>query len=173
MRYTKKIERALLAQIEKEPDRPIILPEWAYWKDDPSPWIYVGGQPIRLIRYLYTIWVGEVPDHAGIRNPPGVDPRNVNPFLAAVTPTRKSHFTCPRGHRYTDADYIPGVGQQCQQCKAEKRANRRPNVGDINREKTTCPQGHTLVLRKNGKRKCYECPRNQTAAYRQRQKEKQ
>ncbi len=172
MRYSAAIEAQILAQIVREPNRAIILPEWAYWKGDPQPWVYIDQMPTRLIRHLYGLVVGDLhPDH-GLVNPPGVDPRNVNPRLAEVTPTRTARVVCPNGHRYTGDDYIAGVGQRCQTCRAGKLLG-RPNVGEINKAKTTCPQGHKLIRRKDGKRRCRECPAAREKARRERLKENQ
>lgn len=165
MRYNPEIEAKILAQIAREPDRAIVLPEWAYWKDDPQPWIYVDQIPTRLIRHLYGLMVGELhPDH-GLTNPPGIDPRNVNPRLAIVKPTRGSKLSCPKGHRYTENDYREGVGNRCQTCHAEKLLG-TPGVDAINRAKTHCPQGHKLVKRSNGRRRCMECGRDRERARR-------
>lgn len=173
MRYTPEIEAMILAQIARTPDREIILPDWAYWKGDPQPWVYIKRMPTRLMRHLYQLVVGELhPDH-GLVNPPGVDPRNVNPRLAVLTPTRQSRTVCTKGHRYTGDDYIEGVGHQCQTCRAEKQLGKKPNQGDLNRAKTTCPKGHELVKRPNGKRRCRECHADRERARRQKMKENQ
>lgn len=171
MRYSTAIEARILAQIEQTPRQQIILPSWAYWKGDPQPWVYIDQIPTRLVRHLYGLVVGELhPDH-GLVNPPGVDPRNVNPRLAVVTPTRRAKVECPNGHRYTGDDYIEGVGQRCQTCRAAKLLGGL-SAAAKNRAKTTCPQGHKLVKRPGGKRRCYECARERERERRARMKEK-
>lgn len=169
MRYSRKVERAIVAQIEREPSRPVILPDWAYWKGDPQPWVYLDSQPIRLARHLYGLLVGELPPGAGLRNPPEIDQRNVNPHLMVVTPSRGARITCPNNHRYTEDDYIEGVGHRCQTCRAQRLLG-TPDVATINRAKTHCPKNHPLVKRKKGPRRCLECPREATRAWRENQK---
>lgn len=173
MRYTPEIEAQILAQIVREPDRAIILPRWAYWAGDPQPWVYIDRMPTRLIRHLYGLVVGELhPDH-GLTNPPGVDPRNVNPRLAVVTPSRRSKVVCQNGHRYTGDDYIENVGHECQTCRADRMLGKGMNVGQINKAKKTCPQGHKLVRRPNGKRRCFECDAARARARRAREREEE
>lgn len=174
MKYNRQIEKAILEQIRKEPGRPIILPDWAYWKGDPQPWVYIDGMPTRLIRHLYDLVVGNIhPDH-GLVNPPEIDPRNVNPHLAKLTPTRKSKLVCPKGHRYTGDDYVDGVGNQCQTCRADKLLG-TPSVADKNRAKKKCPAGHRYTKKntirlKSGRRRCRICHAEQNAALRERKK---
>lgn len=167
MRYTPEIEERLVAQIESAPTKALVLPDWAYWEGGDVPWIYMDGEPTPLPRHLHGVIIRALPDHVGLRNPPEVHARNVNPYLMVVTPTRKSEVACPKGHRYTADDYRPGRGNRCGQCRAEKLLG-TPSPIDINRAKTVCPQGHDLVKRPNGRRRCLECPRAQQAAYRAR-----
>lgn len=169
MRYTPTIEQKIIEQIRATPDRPVILPEWAYWEGQNQPYVYIDAMPTPLIRHLYGLLIEVPPDEVGVTNPPGVDPRNVNPFLAVVTPSRLARPACAKGHIYTEADWIDGVGHQCQACRAE-RLSGQPSVSDINRAKTHCPKGHpytkenTIHLR-SGRRRCKVCHREQQAAY--------
>ena len=165
MRYNPEIEARILAQIAREPDRAIVLPEWAYWKGDPQPWIYVNQIPTRLARHLYGLVVGELNPDRGLVNPPEVDRRNVNPRIMVVTPAKRSKLFCHQGHRYTAADYRDGVGNRCQTCHEEKLLG-TPGVDAINRAKTTCPRGHKLIKQHNGKRRCKECGRDRERARR-------
>lgn len=172
MRYTAQIEAQILDQIEATPDCAVILPDWAYWKSFDQPWVYVDAVPTPLMRRLYVLVVGDLDPGQGLVNPPGVDPRNVNPLLAVVTPTRRSRSTCPNGHPYTDEDYIEDVGHRCQACRAARLLG-TPSVADVNRAKTSCPKGHplvkgNLVKLKNKRRKCLICHREQQAEYRKR-----
>lgn len=169
MRYNEAIERQIIAQITREPDRPVVLPDWAYWEGVDVAYIYVDRYPVPLIHYLREMLIGDVDETKGVANPPSIPARNVNPYLGIVTPTPKSRPTCPAGHFYTEADYFPGVGHRCQACREDKLKG-TPSVADVNRQKTHCPQNHILVRRKNGRRRCFECPREQTAAYRRRKK---
>ena len=83
MRYSSEIEAMILAQIVRTPDKEIILPDWCYWEGDPQPWVYIDRMPTRLMRHLYQLVVGELHPNHGLVNPPGVDPRNINPRLAS------------------------------------------------------------------------------------------
>lgn len=166
MRFTPEIERKIVDQITREPGRPVILPDWAYWKGVDVAYIYVERMPVPLIHYLREILIGDVTEDQGVANLPDTPARNVNPYLAVVTPTRTARPACPAGHAYTEADYFPGVGHRCQTCRVAKLKG-TPSVADANRAKTTCPEGHRLVKRSNGRRRCLECPRRQSAAYRQ------
>ena len=180
MRYTAEIEDAILAQIRATPERPVVLPDWAYWNGKNTPYVYVDGKPTPLPRRLYRIAVGPLNPGHGLANPAGVPARNVNPLVMKRMLTRSAKAECPNGHEYTDEDYAPGKGYRCRTCAAERpqQSRRQPRTGgpnpvEVNRAKTVCPQGHTLVMRPNGRRRCYECPRARQAAYRARQKEKQ
>lgn len=173
MRYSPEIEAMILAQIVRTPDKEIILPDWAYWEGDPQPWVYIDRMPTRLMRHLYQLVVGELHPNHGLVNPPGVDPRNINPRLAVLTPARRAKLQCPRGHLYTGDDYIEGVGHRCQTCRAEKQLGKKPTQGDLNRAKTHCPLGHEYTRRGNGKRRCPTCHREAERDRRQKIKESQ
>lgn len=168
MRYTAKIEAKILAQIAAEPDRELILPAWAYASGD-QPLIYHGGKPVKLARRLYEKTIGPIPLGAGLKLQPGRDPRNVNPHHFVLTASPHTRVTCPNNHPYTDQDWT-GTGYRCHVCREEKNLG-TPSVADINAAKTHCPKNHLLVLRPNGRRRCLECPREQQARYRARQKE--
>ena len=169
MRYTPEIEQKILAQIAATPDAEVILPDWAYWKGIDQPWIYLDSMPIPLVKVLYADLVGPIPEGAGLQPRPGTSRRSVNPHLWQLVPTPKSRAECPNGHPYTEDDYIPGVGHRCLTCRAAKLLGTESPI-DKNRKKTTCPKGHKLVKRKNGRRRCLECPREQTARWRAKQK---
>jgi hypothetical protein len=165
VRYTPQIEQRILAQIAATPEAEIILPDWAYWEGVDQPWIYVDSMPMPLVRVLYERVIGALSPEAGLQPKPGTSRRSVNPHLWVQTPTLRARAVCPNGHVYTDDDWIEGVGHRCQTCRADKLLG-TPSAIDVNRAKTTCPQGHALVRRKNGRRRCLECPRAQTAAWR-------
>ena len=133
MRYTQEIEQGLLEQIAKEPLRPIVLPDWAYWADGRAV-IHVGSIRVPLIRHLYGLVNDHVlPDWMGLRNAPGVPPRNVNPNLAQPLPRARSRFFCPYGHRFTPEDFT-GVRHVCHVCleshppKPPKKKPGRPPI---------------------------------------------
>lgn len=169
MRYSKAIERKIIEQLIAEPERDTILPSWAYASGN-QPVIYHGGKPVKLARHLYEKIVGPIPDGAGLKLEPGHDPRDVNPHHFVVTGSPHVRLTCPNNHRYTDQDRTED-GYRCHVCREEKNLG-TPSVSDVNAAKTHCPKNHVLVLRTNGRRRCMECPREQQARYRVRQKEK-
>lgn len=179
MRYTEEIERGIIEQIQKEPDRPIVLPDWAYWGDTDSCYILVDGYWTPLMRHLFEMLIQPLPEQVGLANPPGVPKRNVNPRLAVVLATRHSRAACPKGHAFSADDYRPGVGYRCKVCReAWRKENLKgtPSVADINRAKTHCPNGHplergNLIHLRDGRRKCRTCHRDTQARYRARKKE--
>lgn len=164
MRYTPEIEAALVAQIEAEPDRQIVLDDSNYWAGLNTPWIYRDGLPEPLPRVLYELTIGALPESAGLSPLPGTHPRNVNPHQWVVTPARRARAHCPNQHLYTEDDWIENVGHRCQTCRAMRLMGTMSPI-DINRSKRVCPQGHDLVKRKNGRRRCKQCPRDQQARY--------
>jgi hypothetical protein len=169
MRYSPETEQMIVEQIEREPEREVILPDWAYWEGSDTPWVYIEGMPRRLVVVLYERLIRGLPEGAGLARKPGTHPRNINPFLYQVMPSPHVRATCANDHVYTTEDYIEGVGYRCQTCRAAKLLGTDSPV-DLNRKKTKCPKGHALVLRKNGRRRCLECPRAQQAAYAARKK---
>lgn len=169
MKYTDEIEKTLLTTIQHEPEKELILPEWAY-RGANQPVIYRGGKTIRLVRHLYENLIGPLDPNQGLAQQPGHNPRNVNPHHWVPTATRHTRLVCPNGHRYTGADMTPD-GHRCRQCHDDKLLG-TPGTADVNRAKTHCPKNHLLVKRPNGKRRCLECPREQSRAYRAAQKEK-
>lgn len=162
MRWTPEIEQRILAQIERTPDREVILPDWAYWKGLHQPWVYIDSMPTPLVRVLYERVIGAIPDGMGLQPKPGTSRRSVNPHLWVLVPTPRSHAACPNGHEYDEGDWIEGVGHRCQACRAARLLG-KPTIAEINRKKTTCPKGHALVKRPNGRRRCLECPREDAA----------
>lgn len=179
MRYSAEIEAKIIAQIEAEPDREVILPDWAYWKGVDTPWVYIEGLPKPLVHVLYERVIGVIPDRAGLTPRPGTDRRNVNPHLWLLMPYAKDRIArpvCPNGHEYTDADWKPGVGHRCQACRALKLLG-TPNAADLNKAKTHCPAGHplkgkNLINLKNGRRKCRICHADTQARYAARKRKK-
>lgn len=172
------MEEALLAQIEREPDRPIVLPDWAYWKEGDTAYVDRRGERISLLRHLYEMRVQRLGYTDGLANDIGVPARNVNPLLAVVLPTRWSKVACPKcGTRYRDEDYTPNVGQRCHACaerrRQEREKNRGQNAGQRNKAKTHCPSGHpytkenTIRLR-SGRRRCRTCHTDRMRLYRER-----
>lgn len=170
MRYNKQTEATIVEQIKAAPDRPVILPDWAYRNGEVT--VTVDGVRTRLHRRMYELLIQPLPDHVGLRNPPGVDPRNVNPHLCVLLRSRKAHTTCRNGHVYTDEDWVPGVGHRCNTCR-KKGQKGTPSPPQINAEKTHCPAGHEYTREntmryRNGKRRCRTCNKAQQVAYRNR-----
>ncbi len=172
MRYSASIEASILDAIAENPTAEVILPEWCYWQGVSQPWIYLDQRPVRLIRHLYSTLIDDLPESSGLAMLPGVNPKNVNPHLAAVTPTRRSRAACPKGHLYDPGDFDPKSGKQsCQECRAERALGESPT--ELNRQKTHCPRGHpytkgNLVKLASGRRRCLICHREQQAEYRSR-----
>lgn len=174
MRWTPEIEAALLEQIKATPDREVILPDWASWKGTAQPRVFVDGFPEPVIRYMHEKLIGPLKVEQGVVNGPGVDQRNVNPFIGFVVPSRHAKSHCTKGHRYHPEDWTPGVGHRCEACHQE-RLTGKPDAVELNRSKTHCPQGHEYTKKnttklKSGRRRCRTCAREQSAAYRLRQK---
>lgn len=173
MKYTPQMEQMILTQIEHEPEREIILPDWCYWTGTDACYIHRDGERIRLVYHLYEVLIGALPMGAGLSPAPGTQKRNVNPHLYSVVPKPGVRAACPiAGHEYSEQDWIPGVGHRCHACR-EARKSGNPSPSEINREKTHCPKGHALVKRKNGTRRCLPCPREAERERRKRMKEKQ
>lgn len=171
MKYTAEIEKALIAQITTEPNREVILPDWAYGKGSDQPVAYLKGRQVRLSRLLYEKIIGPLPEDVGLKMPPSLNPRNVNPHLFVVTASPHTRLACPNGHEYTAADWTP-TGHRCTTCRTANN-NGEPSVADINSAKTHCPQGHplskgNLIRLKSGRRRCRNCHRETQARYRAR-----
>jgi hypothetical protein len=173
MRYTQEIEEAIVAQIQREPEREVILPDWCYWKGIDTPWIYREQIPTRLVVVLHERLIGALPEGAGLARKPGTDPRNVNPHLWVVVPGPRARAVCDNGHEYGQDDWIEGVGHRCQTCRAERALRRegsgQPSPAAVNRAKTHCPQEHeytpeNTIRLKSGRRRCKTCHRQQQAA---------
>jgi hypothetical protein len=177
MRYTPEIEEKIVAQIKAQPEREVILPDWAYWKGFDTPWVYVGGLPTPLPRVLYERVIEALPEGAGLSPRPGTHRRNVNPYLYLVTPSPRHRGYCAAGHIFTDADWNEKRQRfVCQVCRAERLLH-TPSPADTNRAKTHCPRGHplsgkNLVNLKNGKRRCRICHAETQARYAARKQKK-
>lgn len=170
MRYTAEIEGKIIAAVNAAPDRDLILPDWAYWKGDNQPYVYVDGMPVRLARVLYRKIIGPLSDDQGLAPGLGMHPRNVNPHRFVVTASPHQRAVCPNGkHEYTEEDRQDDGSMRCHQCYAATLTGGL-NPAQINAAKTTCPEGHDLVLRPNGRRRCLECPRAAQRDYARRRK---
>lgn len=172
MRYNAEIEATIIAQIQETPDKPIILPDWAYGMLN-QPIVYRNSQPVRLARVLYEKLIGPLPESKGLRQGPGVHIRNINPYLFVVTASPRTPAECPNGHAYSKKDKTPN-GYKCHICH-ESHLLGTPNPIQLNAKKKRCPKGHkyeegNLVNLKNGRRRCKKCHAATQARLRARKK---
>lgn len=162
MKWPDDLERKVLAQITAEPDRCIFA-------DENEPLIYPDGLTMRLSRYLWVRFRGELPrekfllrrcDTFGCFNPYHRD---------AIEATRPPRERCPNNHEYDPATDLPGR-LRCAVCAAARLERRRrtydPLAGLRNADKTHCPRHHRLTggnvylwVDRLGRthRKCREC----------------
>lgn len=178
MILTPEIETLILDAIKKHPDSPIVLPDFCYWRGRDQPVVYIDSLPESLSRVLYKKVIGPLDYGQHLLLKEGVTKRNVNPYLFTVETRIKRGHVCPNGHEYANGNEMPeNRGRwRCRKCYMDWLERGRtgeggPNVGDINRAKVTCPEGHplegdNLQILKNGKRRCAQCHRDQMAWYR-------
>lgn len=174
MRLTPEVEELVLEQLRVHPERALVLPDWAYWKGQNQPVVYVAGLPVRLNRYLYEKVIGPLEYSTRLLPRAGVHPKNVNPhlFIAAAGQTRGD--TCPNGHSYAGNEMPDNKGGwRCQTCYLawlDRHSNGGQNIGQINGAKTHCPKNHryagdNLMILRNGRRRCRQCNRDQSRKY--------
>lgn len=172
MRLTSEIETALLERIDRHPERAIVMPEWAYWKGQDQPIIYVDGLPMRLNRYLYAKAIGPLDFATKLIAREGVSKQNVNPHLFIAEPGRSRGETCPNGHAYAGNEMPDNsMGWRCATCYRtwrERHSLGRRNAGQLNAAKTHCPKlhpysGDNLMIQSDGRRRCRICNAEQSA----------
>ena len=165
MILTKEIEEKIIASIEAAPDKPAILPSFAYAKDG-RVIVLVDRLPIDLHRHLHNVMIRPLGYHERMHQRENVDPRNVNPYLFTVVAGHRSPKThCSKGHAYEGNEAPPNSrGYRCATCYRDSYTV----VGAIpNGEKTHCPADHeytpenTRISR--GRRICLACDRPRTA----------
>jgi hypothetical protein len=174
VKLTPELEQLIVDRIRFEPNRAIVLPEWAYWKGHDQPVIYVDHLPVRLSRYLYEKLIGPLDFATNLSLPAHVHPKNVNPYLFVAQPGRKRGLSCPQGHAY-EGNEMPdnAMGWRCRTCYVawcERHSNGGQNAGQRNARKTHCPQGHpysgeNLMIQSNGRRRCRACNNEQSRAH--------
>jgi hypothetical protein len=174
MKLTAEMEALVLEQIERHPERAIILPDWCYWKGQDQPIVYVDRLPVRLSRYLYEKVIGPLDYATVLVRRDGVPERNVNPLLFIAEPGRKRGQACPNGHAYAGNEMPDNaMGWRCRTCYlawCEVHSQGGRNVGQINAAKTHCPAGHpysggNLMVLRNGRRRCRTCNNDQSRTY--------
>lgn len=182
MILTKEIETLILDAIEQHPDSPIVLPDFCYWKGREQPVVYVDSLPESLSRVLYRKLIGPLDYGQHLLLNEGVPKRNINPYLFTVEKRAKRGHVCPNGHPYAGGNEMPeNRGRwRCKICYREWTLRGRTggnggyNVGDLNRVKEYCPEGHPYnrenTQRVNGRRRCAQCHREQMAMYRARRR---
>jgi len=175
MILTDGIHRQILAAIKRDPKRALVLPDFCYWKGRNQPVVYIDDIPENLARVLYRELIGPLDYSQTLALRPGIDPRNVNPYLFEVTQHRRRGSVCPNGHLYEGNEMPSNAGGwRCRICyQAWLAAHRKggQSVSELNRSKDTCPKGHpysgeNLVILRNGRRRCVTCHRDNMARYR-------
>lgn len=172
MILTPEIEQKIIGTIMEDPTVPTVLPEHAYGRDGRVV-VLVDGLPIDLHRHLHNVMIRPLGYHERMHRTPGVDPKNVNPYLFIIPLTTKSPAThCRKGHAYEGNEAPPNSrGYRCLTCLRDSR-----KTGTVaNRDKTQCPQGHdytdeNTIKGKDGRRRCRICKNTRNAAYMARQR---
>lgn len=172
-------ELAELVRIcRQHPKREVALPAALYSQVGGHPVVRMEIDGIRVLlhRWLFEQINEQVLGGDLLRRRPGVDPRNVNPFLfdriSRHAPVLRE--VCPNGHRYAAVGEVSGlVGVRCARCRSDRLARRRvgaPSQADLNRAKTHCPRNHeyteeNTLYRKSdkGARRCATCERDRMA----------
>ncbi|UDL15434.1 HNH endonuclease [Microbacterium phage Pepe25] len=174
MILTPEIEQKIIAVIEADPSKPVILPEHAYGRDGRVV-VLVDGIPIDLHRHLFNTLVRPLEHHERMWQTPKGDRRNVNPWIMEVVAGKKSPRThCNKGHAYKGNEAPPNTrGYRCLTCLRDSR--RQPDAGIANAAKTHCPQNHpytkaNTIVEKSGRRRCRTCKNSRNAAYMRRQR---
>jgi hypothetical protein len=179
MILTDPIHRQILAAIRREKKRPLVLPDFCYWKGRDQPIVYIDGLPDKLVRVLYRELIGPLDYHETLDLMPNVPARNVNPYLYTVRNSRRRGDTCPNGHPYEGNEMPSNTSRwRCRTCYEAWRAKHRKggeSVAVVNRAKDECPKGHpysgdNLQILRNGRRRCRICHRDNMARYRAEQK---
>ncbi len=172
MIYNAKVEAMIVAAIEADPAKAVVLPDHAYAKDGRVV-VLVDGLSIDLHRHLHNLLIRPLAPHERMWQAGG--DRNVNPHLFTVVAGRKSPNTqCPNGHDYAGNEAPPNSrGYRCRIClvASQRRANgSKPRI-----RKTHCPQNHEYTRKntikgKDGKRRCRTCRNARNAAYQRRRR---
>lgn len=177
MILTEPIHRQIVAAVQRDPRRPLLLPDFCYWKGRDQPVVYIDELPETLSHVLYRELIAPLDYTQSLALRPGVPKRNVNPYLFEVTEHRRRGSVCPNGHDYADNEMpTNSQGWRCATCYRAWRARNRSggqSVSAVNRAKDTCPFGHpyagtNLRITSSGRRRCRQCHRDNMARYRAR-----
>lgn len=161
---------AVIRTCEAHPSEVVRLPDWCYDKNGLAQ-VTVDGLRVVAHRFFYEKIRGPLDPRCTMKNISG-DPLNVNPllFLVSPTPGRGPSLTCPNNHVYAEVGELPIETYPRARCLACWRKahplveDRKPNAGDINRQKTHCPRGHEYTKQNTmrrpsdkGARRCRIC----------------
>lgn len=167
MILTPAIEQKIVAAIRANPDKPTILPDFAYAKDGRVV-VLVDRLPIDLHRHLHNLLIRPLEYHERMHQQPDIDPRNVNPHLFTVIAGAKSPAThCHKGHAYEGNEAPPNSrGYRCLTCYLDSLP--RDPAAVSNADKTHCPADHEYTpentrVDKSGRRRCLACERPRNA----------
>lgn len=175
MILTDGIHRQITAAIKRDRWRPLVLPDFCYWKGRDQPVVYVDELPEQLARVLYRELIGELDYSHSLRLLDGIPKRNVNPYLFEVTQHRRRGSVCPNGHDYAGNEMPSNSGgwrcRTCYEAWLERHRHGGQSVAEINRAKEFCPRNHpysgaNLLITKTGRRRCRQCHREDMARYR-------
>lgn len=170
MILTPEIEEKITSAIRANPDKPVILPDFAYAKDG-RVIVLVDRLPIDLHRHLHNLLIRPLEHHERMHQREGVDPRNVNPHLFIVIAGAKSPAThCHKGHEYAGNEAPPNArGYRCLTCYRDYLASLSGEAtGVANGQKTHCPAEHEYTpentrINSQGRRVCLACERPRNA----------
>ena len=175
MILTDGIHRQIVAAIRRDRHRPLVLPDFCYWKGRDQPVVYIDNLPENLSRVLYRELIGPLDYSQSLHLRAGIPPRNINPYLFDVSQHRRRGTVCPNGHPYAGNEMPSNAGGwRCVTCYTAWLAEHRiggESASDVNRAKEVCPRGHpysgeNLIILKNGRRRCRQCHRDRMAGYR-------
>lgn len=157
------LRREIVAAIQAAPDKPLLLPDWAYGPDG-RVIVVVRGLPMDLHRHLHDIMIRPLGYHEVMHDQSGIA-GNVNPHLFLIRQDRKSPRThCNKGHAYEGNEAPPNRRRyRCATCLRELMEGRRPEtLITPTKERTHCPHGHEYTKKntirgKDKRRRCRTC----------------
>ncbi len=159
MILTPENEQKIIDAVMAEPDKSLVLPDWAYGKSGRCI-VVVDQIPIDLHRHLFVKLIRPLGYHERLTNMG--DDGNVNPFMFHVKHGNRSSAThCHKGHAYAGNEAPPNSrGYRCLTCLRDSIQR----AGTSNAAKTHCPHNHEYTaentyIGKDGKRRCLTCKR--------------
>lgn len=186
MRYfTRADEDELVKLVADHPDRCVVVREEMYRVDNNAV-VYRDGRPIFLHRLLHNRVFGTRLKRSQFLIRECGEPRCVNPMPRHRTlsdrPVRNQPDHCKNGHPYPNPPVRDPRGARiclvCQKARSKvtgKGSPTKATIGDRNREKVFCPQGHEyspentrLYTGKDGytRRYCIACDEERKAGLR-------